>query len=123
MVREQLEHREPAVVADDSLAVDHAGARRQRRDRRSDQREALALSALVWSIFGIIRSSSAQLLPVALRVPLHHARAATDHEAGGGLLGDRNREGGAGQFEPSSGLLSFLIPASGVDRAVDHLAR
>jgi hypothetical protein len=32
-------------------------------------------------------------------MPLHHARAASDHEPGGGLLRDRNRESGAGQSE------------------------
>jgi hypothetical protein len=38
----QVEHREPAVVANDGLAVDQVGARRQRRDRRHDQGKALA---------------------------------------------------------------------------------
>ena len=37
--------------------------------------------------------------PIALRVVLHDARAAADHEAGGGLLGDCSRECGAGQFD------------------------
>jgi hypothetical protein len=32
-------------------------------------------------------------------VPPHHARAAADHEPGGGLFLDRNREHGAGRFE------------------------
>jgi hypothetical protein len=32
-------------------------------------------------------------------VPLHHPRAAADHEPAGGLLRDRSRERGAGQFE------------------------
>jgi hypothetical protein len=37
---DQAEHREPAVVADDGLAVDQAGARRQRHDGRHDERES-----------------------------------------------------------------------------------
>ena len=32
-------------------------------------------------------------------MPLHHADPLPDHEPGGGLLGDRNLEGGAGQGE------------------------
>jgi len=32
-------------------------------------------------------------------VPLHHARALTDHESAGGLLGDCGLECGAGQGE------------------------
>jgi hypothetical protein len=37
---EQLKDREPGLVADDDLAVEQAGACRQRRDRRHDQEEA-----------------------------------------------------------------------------------
>jgi len=36
---------------------------------------------------------------VALRVPLHHARSAPDHEPAGGLLLDRHLERGASRGE------------------------
>jgi hypothetical protein len=37
------------------------------------------------------------LSPIALRVPLHHPRAAADHEPAAGLLRDRDRECDAGE--------------------------
>jgi hypothetical protein len=37
--------------------------------------------------------------PIAFRVPLHHTRSLPDHEHAGGLLGDRDVEGGAGKFK------------------------
>jgi hypothetical protein len=37
---DKVEDSKPLLVGDDRLAVDEAGARRQRRDRRSGQREA-----------------------------------------------------------------------------------
>ena len=37
---DQVEHRKAVLVGDDRLAVDEAGACRQRRDRRGGQREA-----------------------------------------------------------------------------------
>src|SRR5215469_3955110 len=40
-----------------------------------------------------------RLSPIALRVPLHRAGPAPDHESAGGLLGDRSRECGVGQGE------------------------
>src|SRR5690348_1697698 len=38
---DQIEHGKPLLVAGDGFAVDYAGARRQPRDRRSDQGKAI----------------------------------------------------------------------------------
>jgi hypothetical protein len=60
---EQFEHREPAVVADDGLAVDQAGPHRQRRDCRHDLGKAPA------EIMAVARDQAhaVRMLPVNLR--------------------------------------------------------
>jgi hypothetical protein len=40
-VAQPLEHRDPVLIADDGLAVDQAGPRRQRARRRDDLRKAV----------------------------------------------------------------------------------
>jgi hypothetical protein len=45
--------------------------------------------------------------PVALRVPLHHADAAADHQPAGGLLRDRSREHGANANPFTTAMLGF----------------
>jgi hypothetical protein len=63
----------------------------------------IEMSLANWLVAGMIpgvnREPLKKSLTSRLPVPLHDADPVPDHEPGGGLLGDRNRECGAGQFE------------------------